>query len=570
MKENTNSNENNSDRMYSYRDEDKKSNIEQPDAVKRSQGENNPNNPKVDQGSNKPPTSSNSEPDMDGDTVIIRIDQSPPLYWMFFIMFGLIQVILLILIAFYYNWEDYYTNTKNINNNTKNSLDDPLDDKTSITGYDVYKRIDNKYKHFQEVNIIIFLGFGLLRSFLKHYSWTSIILTLIGGILSLELSLFMLLCWSAILRVDWSYGKFNFQHLLDANFCSGAVIISLGAVMGKLSIPQYLVFIICETICSSLNYTLLRQIMKIIDVGGTLTLHLFGAIYGGIFSLVSYVTKNEKDRIRQSRHLGANYKSINFAIFGSLLLITFWPSLNTCLINDDDNSDIDMKRAKYMGIINTYLSILGSIIGTFCVSPLFNHGKFRIEDILNSCFSGGIVVGGCCHIINHYWLSILIGFLTGSVTTCLYNLLGDRFLDLGYHDTANIFYYHGIPGFFGGIITTIFVGNLVNFLPDNERKKSYIYKYIGTFLNYYDNMGKDFTGNIHIGKYAGVHFGALWVTIAIAAACGFMAGFSIKFCNCNIALRYFNDWEFFDVSDIQPFPWKNERVKIKLEYKPNN
>ena len=32
------------------------------------------------------------------------------------------------------------------------------------------------------------------------------------------------------------------------------------------------------------------------------------------------------------------------------------------------------------------------------------------------------------------------------------------FRELGYHDTSEIFFYHGIPGFLGGIITAIFVG----------------------------------------------------------------------------------------------------------------
>ena len=74
------------------------------------------------------------------------------------------------------------------------------------------------------------------------------------------------------------------------------------------------------------------------------------------------------------------------------------------LINDDlyrPTSEGSIKP-KYEGMINTYFAILGSIVSSFCTSPFFNQGKFVIQDILNSSFSGGIAVGGCCHLINHY------------------------------------------------------------------------------------------------------------------------------------------------------------------------
>ena len=523
------------------------------------------------------------------DTVTIHIDQSPPLFWMFFIVFGIIQIVILVFICFYYNWYDFYTNPKSIFNKdpdiSYNDLDSYLskgnNEKSKLKGWDVYNTIENKFKLFQEVNIMIFLGFGFLRSFLKHYSWTSIALTLMAGVLSTEFGLFMLICWSAIFSTEWTTGNFNFQHLLDANICAGSVIISLGTLLGKISMPQYIILILTETMSSTLNYCLLRQILHIIDVGGTLTMHLFGALFGGIFSFISFFSKNERERIRDSKHLGSNYYSIIFSIFGSLILISYWPSFNTCLIDDklrrpNDNGNY---KPKYDGIINTYFAVIGSIISTFFTSPIFNEGKLDIQDILNSCFSGGIAIGGCCHLIDHYWLSILIGLFTGVVTTVVSNLISQRFKFNGYHDTANALFYHGVPGFIGGIFTTIFVGNLPRLIKysdagvwsDKLKIKNYIYKYVGTLLDYYNDerdFGED--NNFSFGKYAGIHFAAIFITIVVSLGCGFIAGFSIKFCNCNIAMRYFNDSEFFDVSEGEHFPWKDENIKLELEYNPKN
>ena len=90
------------------------------------------------------------------------------------------------------------------------------------------------------------------------------------------------------------------------------------------------------------------------------------------------------------------------------------------------------------------------------------------------------------------------------------------------------------------------------------------------FLSYYNDYSSFGTNTIKFGKYAGVHFAAIFITIGVALAFGFLAGFTIRFCNCNIAMSYFNDSEFFDNSDCDRFPWKNENIKLVLEYHPRN
>ena len=528
--------ENQTANMYTYQ-EDQKSQIVESGAIRRSLGEGNPN--AIPENQLKNINSINNERAIGQNSIILQVNHTPPLYWMFFLFFAISQIIIIILLANYYQW-DQLNKPDNLNNNDNNSAK---------------STIQKSYKIFQEINIMIFVGFGFLHSFLKHHSWTSIAINFMGGITSFEIGLFALICWGSIFKKKWSDGIFNFNHLLDANYCAATIVISLGAVLGKLSLPQYLVMIFIETIFSTLHYVLLRLILKIIDVGGALTVHLFGAIFGGIFSLVFFFSKDERERIKNNYHLGSNYNSNIFALFGTLILITYWPSFNTSLI--EENVD------KYRGIINTYLAILGSIVGTFYISPICNKGKIKIKDIINSCYSGGIIVAGCCHIIKHFWVSILLGVGCGGITTFLYNYLSDIFKKYGFHDTSDIIYYHGIPGILGGIISTIFSGSLGN--PNEKMKKADLYKYIGTIMNYSlynktsDNNNND---DEKISEFAGKHFAAIFITISIAVASGFFAGFLIKFCNCNIAIKYFNDSEYFDVRDNEPFPWDDEQVEL--------
>lgn len=513
--------------MYSYQEEQKVQVVE-GDAIRRSLGDGNPNAIPGNQINNN--YTINQEWVINQNSKLTQAGQNPPLYWMFFLMFAIIQIVIIILLANYYEWDDF-NDPKKITQKVNDS-----------------NKIENNYKLFQEINIIIFLGFGLLHSFLKHHSWTSIALTFIGGVLSFEFGLFTLICWGGIFKKEWKNGKFNYEHLLDSNYCSAANIISLGGMLGKISLTQYLFIIIFETIFSTFNYVLLRLKLRIIDIGGSLTVHLFGSVFGAVFSIILSLTKNERDKIKHSPHFGSSYNSNILALFGTLILISYWPSFNTALIEND--------KYKFLGIINTYLAILGSIVGTFCISSIYNLGKIKIKDILNSSFSGAIIISGCCHIIQNLWVSILLGVVFGGLITYLCNFISDRLKRKGFYDTSDAIYYHGIPAFFGGIITTIVIGTL------NEENN--YYEYIGTIMNYtYIDLGKEEAINKSI--YAGIHFAAIFISLIIALVSGFVAGFAIRFSNCKNLNNYFNDSEFFDINDNEhePFPWEDEHTQLQ-------
>jgi ammonium transporter Rh len=459
---------------------------------------------------------------------IVHINQNPPLYWMLFLLFGALQAIFILVLGFYYEWDSRLKEKSEINNK-------------------------NKYKFFQDVTIMIFLGFGFLRAFLKHHSWGSIALNLIGGVFSFEFGLFCLICWSSILQKSWYNGIYNFDHFFDSLYLSASYIISFGAIFGKLSFPQYLVMILVETLFSSVNYVLIRQTLKLIDIGGTLTVHLYGAVFGVFFSIVSFCNENEQERINTSIHLGSDNNSNLFALFGSIILIPYWPSFNTALVEGN---------LQYRGIINTYFAIGGSIIGMIIMSHSLYSRKFKMEDIFYASFPGAIAIGGCCHIIKEFYLSIIFGLVSGVLTSLFFYIFKKITKDnrIKYHDTSEVLFYHGIPAFLGGIISSIFVGNLKNW---EKNVPNFDYKvFIGSFLDYnnYGNV-KDMIGR------GAIQFAGIFISIAFAAISGLVAGFSIKYCNCHITLRYFNDSETFDVDGNEPFPWRDEEIDLKIDYK---
>ena len=506
-----------SDKLYSYNEEQNKDNFKY-DAMRRSIGDKNP-----------------KEPELDHQPSIIHIDQTPPYMWVLFLVFGIIQIIFIFLLGFYFDWDK----------------DSNMPNKTDIN-FLAKEEIKNKYRYFQDMTIMLFLGFGFLRSFLKHHSWSSIIITLISGVLSFEFALICLITWGSIFQHEWVSGYYKLDFFFDALYVTGSYIISMGSYFGKLSFPQYFVMIFLQTIFSSMNYLLIRQSLKVMDIGGTITVHLFGAVFGCLFSIISYCNKNEIERINTSPHIGFDHNSNLFALFGSLIIIPLWPSFNTALVEANQ---------KYRGIVNTYFSIGGSIIGTFLMSPLLNNKKFKVEDLIYASFPGAIVIGGCCHIIKEYYLCIFFGIIS-SVFTILAKFLFYEKIKInnrGYHDTSKVLFYHGIPAILGGIISSIFAGNLKN-LKNNIIDFHYK-KLIGNI-----NIALKLDENINIENKAAITFAGIFITIIIAGLSGLCVGYCIKICNCNITYRYFNDSEFFDVNGNEPFPWIDERVEIKFDF----
>ena len=519
-----------SDKIYSYNDGQKNPNNLEYDAFRRSMG-GVEDSKKIEEIENKefPMQRLGSQ------TSIVHIDQSPPYIWVLFLIFGLIQILFILLFGFYFSWDE--------------KSNDP--NKTNTNSY-ALKEIKNKYRYFQDITIMILLGFGFLRSFLKHHIWSSIVITFISGVISFEFAFLCIITWTAIINREFINKAYDFNIFFDSLYISSCYIISFGSFFGKFSFPQYLVIILAENIFASLNYILVRKKLEIIDVGGTITVHLFGAVFGCLFAIISFCNKNEIERINTSVHFISDHSSNLIALFGSLIIIPLWPSFNTALIEGNQ---------KYRGIINTYFSIGGSIIGSFLISPILNQKKFKLEDLLYASFPGAIVIGGCCHLIKEFYLCILFGIAASVLTLLAFYLFYEKIKinNSGYHDTAKVIFYHGVPAILGGIISTIFIGNLKNLIPDINQCT---YKmFICPSDSDIDNEGIN-----NIQRKAGAMFGAIFLTLLIAGLSGLCVGFSVKFCNCNIAWRYFNDSEFFDVSGNEPFPWVDERVEFKFNY----
>lgn len=85
---------------------------------------------------------------------------------------------------------------------------------------------------------------------------------------------------------------------------------------------------------------------KIVDAGGSITVHSFGAYFGLAVSAVLRPKKEENDA---GGHESSTYTSDLFAMVGTIFLWIFWPSFNSALLDD--------VTQQHRAILNTYLAL---------------------------------------------------------------------------------------------------------------------------------------------------------------------------------------------------------------------
>ena len=540
---------NQSGNMYSYHEDNVKNNVEYPqetNAIRRSVGDGNPKSLGMDIAKSSeqripPPPVYNQQqqiPQMmffqnNTPQYIEHLKYKAPRkhYIMTYSSLLIFQIVMIVLIGCLFEYDD-----KNKPKNTITGI--------SYAG----EELKNLQTFFKDVHLMVFVGFGMLFTLLKHHNWSSVSINLIVGVTTIEFSFFSHFLWRNTFNKDkkWKTNELNFENLIYLEFNALTVLISLGTVIGKLSIPQYLLIAILESFTSAFNFYLCRDKLYAPDIGGSMYVYLYGGLFGVIMSLILFSNDEERKKILESPHKSTNYNSTILSFIGTILIWVLFPSVNTSLIvrRDDDDKDTKIYIQRYRGIVNTYLSMCGSVIGCFSLSPIFNEGKMKIEQILNSSYVGGVIIAGCCNICGHAWASLLIGFLGSSISTVSMQFIKAH-LDKGdLEDILGVLHNFVIPGFLGGILSTIFISDLQNIETYSSKQGFIDFNFYGKNNTNVDN---------HLRYPAGIQIAALFITFGISLFCAVFVGFIVKFCVCQKNEKYYVDSEYFIEGD-EVFP----------------
>lgn len=297
---------------------------------------------------------------------------------------------------------------------------------------------DHQITVFQDVHIMIFIGFGFLMTFLKRYGLSSVSLNFLIASLVLEWAILI----NGFFHLHHGYIEVDITSLLGADFTAAAVLISFGVVLGKTTPSQLIIMALVEVPIFALNEVIGRKYLKAVDIGDSMFVHAFGAYFGLAVSFSMF----RKDT--DSENLGSSVTSDLFSMIGTVFLWCFWPSFNSALAPGDD---------QHRAVINTYLSLVASCVVACAVSSLLHKsGKFTMEHIQNATLAGGVAIGAAADLMVQPYGAMLVGSMAGAISVLGFEKvtpLMDRVCRL--HDTCGVHNLHGLPAILAAIVAAI-------------------------------------------------------------------------------------------------------------------
>ncbi|XP_031203710.1 ammonium transporter Rh type A [Mastomys coucha] len=297
------------------------------------------------------------------------------------------------------------------------------------------------YPLFQDVHVMIFVGFGFLMTFLKKYGFSGVGFNLFLAALGLQ--------WGTIAQglLHHHGQKFHFgiYNMINADFSTATVLISFGAVLGKTSPIQMLIMTILEIAVFASNEFLVIEIIGASDTGASMTIHAFGAYFGLAVAGILYRPALRSEHPNEE----SVYHSDLFAMIGTLFLWIFWPSFNSAIADPGNN--------QYRAIVNTYMSLAACVITAYALSSLVERrGRLDMVHIQNATLAGGVAVGTCADMEIPLYAAMTIGSIAGIISVLGYKFLSPLLANkLMIHDTCGVHNLHGLPGVLGGLVSIV-------------------------------------------------------------------------------------------------------------------
>jgi len=303
---------------------------------------------------------------------------------------------------------------------------------------------DIQYVFYTNVCIMMLIGFGYLMTFLKKFGLGAVAFTMLLTVLAVQIHVLAGPLFSMLASGTWEKVQIDALSLSEANFCAGALLISLGAYIGKASAEQMLIIAVVEVIMYAFNTEYLNEgIIQTADMGGTIFIHLFGAYFG---LGVSFMLGGPKNSQEDSE---ASTLSDVFSLIGTAFLWIYWPSFNGAAAPVGQPQQLRTS-------VNTVLALCGSTAAAFVFSVLFNkHSKIRPVDIQNATLAGGVAIGASSNLFTTPGGAMAIGLIAGSISAFGFNRIQGWLDDKGLHDTCGVHNLHGLPAVFGVLVVAV-------------------------------------------------------------------------------------------------------------------
>ncbi|MEE6521320.1 hypothetical protein FKM82_019471 [Ascaphus truei] len=308
-------------------------------------------------------------------------------------------------------------------------------------------RLYATFSLFKDVHLMLFVGLGLMLSFLKLYGFGAMAFNFLVANFSIQ--------WSLVVQgflYHYRDGKIHLslENVLNAEFAAVTSLISAGAVLGRTSPVQLLLLSFLEIPLFVLNDWLINEYFHIIDVGGTVAIHIFSCYFGLGVSQILYRPGLRSGHAKETPTPNSDLLSL----LGTLFLWIFWPSFNSVMAQIGD--------AQHRAILNTFLALSSGTLTTFILSSLLDkRGRISLVHLQNATLAGGVAIGASADLMITPGGAIGLGCLAS--LSCIF---GFQYLSpflakkLKVQDQCGIHNLHGLPGIIGtlGSIVVILFG----------------------------------------------------------------------------------------------------------------
>lgn len=220
-------------------------------------------------------------------------------------------------------------------------------------------------------------------------------------------------------------------------------MVSFGAVLGTATLTQLIVMAIIEVVAQVFNEYLNIHVIKTYDVGRSVYVHLFGALFGRA------VSKFLHFKGVSSSKQASVYHSDLFALIGTLFLFVYYPSFNGLLSHS--------LTSQTKAIVNTLAAICASCVATFGVSSLAGCGRLNVLHVQHATIAGGIAIGAVVDLNVQIYVALIVGAVAGFLSTIGYQYIepfAHRVLKI--HDSCGVVSLHGLPGLIAALLGAIF------------------------------------------------------------------------------------------------------------------
>jgi len=330
-----------------------------------------------------------------------------------------------------------------------------------------YQRLVPFYNYWIDISFFIFVGLILMSAFLRKYHYSSIGQTFLIAAFSFQWALL----WNGFFK--WAqYGtrskiSLETDTIILSLYTVATVVIGYGAIVGRATPLQSLIFAFFLTGAQCLNYYITVLVIKAVDNGGAMTIHMFGAFFGIAFSWIvgfTDTTRYTKDasgtetyKIWWNNNQRPSYFGEIWALIGMLIVIVYFPSFNAAFSTTG--------QAQGRVVVNTILALTVSGIVAFLLSWITHVNRFHPFEIINIAIVGGVVLGSGHSLILNGWEAMLVS-LAGTILCwigiriitaicnnpeCLPGTIGSHLWGRIPRDTRGVLFSHGIAGWYGGL-----------------------------------------------------------------------------------------------------------------------